>query len=41
MTRPDWNAADEEERLKFEHIQKFVSESRRHWPGAKIVIRAH
>jgi hypothetical protein len=38
--RPDWRTADEEGRRKFEQIQKFVSECRRHWPGSKIVIRA-
>jgi hypothetical protein len=41
MTRPDWKAAGEEERQKFEHIQKFVNACRRHWPGSRIVIRAH
>jgi hypothetical protein len=40
MTRSDRRAADQEERRKFEFIQKFVSECRSHWPGAKIILRA-
>jgi hypothetical protein len=39
-SRIDWKAIDAEERQKFERIQKFVAECRRHWPGSKIVIRA-
>jgi hypothetical protein len=38
--RIDWNASDKEEAAKFEQIQKFVNECRRHWPGSKVVIRA-
>jgi hypothetical protein len=40
MNRRDWKAADQEERRKFEFIQKFVTECRNHWPGAKIVLRS-
>jgi hypothetical protein len=38
--RIDWTLSDREEAEKFEQIQKFVNECRRHWPGSKIVIRA-
>jgi hypothetical protein len=40
MSRDDWKAADEEERRKFEELQKFTSKCREIWPGSKIVIRA-
>jgi len=40
MTRPDWKAADEEERRKFEELQRFTSKCRQLWPGSKIVLRA-
>jgi hypothetical protein len=38
--RMDRKAADREEAERFEQIQRFVTECRRHWPGSKIVIRA-
>jgi hypothetical protein len=41
VTAIDWKQRDAEEREKFEFIQKFVSECRSHWPGSRIVIRAH